>query len=466
MKSSWRHLLLCFVLSGLPGALGAADTVPDKVRERELGIWEPTPESAPKLDPKRIINASYSFLKEKEPEMTAEEYALYEKISTMLGTQPEFALKLLEAMMNEKDLPSPAFEFILGNVYHSAGQTDKAEAHYLSAVKRFPSFIRGWTNLGVVYYTADKFAEALPCFSKAVALGDRDPSTLGLLGYCLERTGNIVAAEMAYMQALSGNPDNTDWMEGLLRVFVQGKQYGRAEALVQNLIKQNPAKADLWLAHAEILLAQNRKLEAIVILEASVGAGVASSNELNMLGDLYAEQGLTTEAAGIYQRILAATPEFGERKLLTFAQVLIAGGKLPQAEDALGRLKADLTPAGRLRFLQTKADLQAARKQWPDARQTLQELLQIAPLDGKALLSLGRTYAAEDDLAHAAFAFDSAYRIPDSQYRASLELANIELKNRHYDKCAEYLQKALSIERTDAVQEFLARVKTLAGNNG
>jgi DNA replication initiation complex subunit (GINS family) len=88
---------------------------------------------APKLDPKRIINDSNNFLKEREPEMTAEEYALYEKVVTSLSSNPEFALKLLEAMMGEKDQPSPAFEFILGNVYYSAGQTDKAEARYRSA---------------------------------------------------------------------------------------------------------------------------------------------------------------------------------------------------------------------------------------------------------------------------------------------------------------------------------------------
>ena len=58
-------------------------------------------EPAPKLDPKRIINDSNGFLKEREPEMTAEEYALYEKVGTMLQSQPEFALKLLEAMVNE-----------------------------------------------------------------------------------------------------------------------------------------------------------------------------------------------------------------------------------------------------------------------------------------------------------------------------------------------------------------------------
>jgi tetratricopeptide (TPR) repeat protein len=466
MKFPRSYFLLCLALPGLAGAADLKLDYDPSAEQREAALREHRVSAKPgNLDPKRIINESSSFLKEREPEMTAEEYALYEKIVTSLSSSPDFALKLLEAMMSEKERPSAAFEFILGNVYYSAGQTDKAEARYLSAVKRFPTFIRAWTNLGVLYYTADKYAEAMPCFSKAVTLGDHDPATFGLLGYCLERTGNIVSAEMSYMQALSGNPESTDWMEGLLRVYIQGRQYGRAESLVRSLIRLQPTKAEFWLAHANILLAQNRKLEALVMLEVSVGAGIAGSEEMNLLGDLYAEQGLNPEAAGIYQKILVTTPEVGERKLLHFAQVLVAADQLVQAEDVLGRLKADLTPAGRLVYLQTKSDLCAARQHWPEARKLLQELLQSAPLNGRALLSLGRTYAAEDDLIHAGLAFDSAYQIPDSTYRASLELANIEIKNRHYEKGVEYLQKALSIEKTDAVEDYLARVKTLAAKS-
>ena len=87
--------------------------------------------------------------------------------------------------------------------------------------------------------------------------------------------------------------------------------------------------------------------------------------------------------------------------------------------------------------------------------------MSVSPLDGPALLGLGRAYAAEGDTARAIFAFESAYRVPRTTYAASLELANLELKNRHYAKSVGYLEKALSIEKTDAVEDYLARVKTL-----
>jgi tetratricopeptide (TPR) repeat protein len=423
--------------------------------------------SEPKLDPKRIINESSSFLKEKEPEMTEEEYALYQKVVSMLASNPEFAVKLLEAMYaSDKEPPSPAFAFILGNAYYAANQNDKAEANYRNAINRYPTFLRAWVNLGVLYYATGRYSDAIPCFSKAVELGDRDSSTFGLLGYSLQKEGDLVSAEMSYMQALSGDPANVDWKEGLLAICVEGKQFARAESLVKNLIKEKPEDSRYWLTYANILLAEGRKLDAIVLLETASGAGLASVEELSLLGDLYAEQMMIPEASAIYQKILVPSPDLGEKKMVHYAQVLISAKKLQEAQGVLDMFKTEGDDADGIELRQTRADLLAAQKKWPEERRELDGLLKIEPLNGHALISLGRAYAAEDDVARATIAFETAYGVKDSTYVASLELANIELKNRHYAKSVDYLQKALTIEKTDEVQDFLVKVKTLVEKDG
>jgi tetratricopeptide (TPR) repeat protein len=461
MKHLTRSLLLL-----LPALCGLAqDSLMERLNQdmlieqqrtvRDTGKIDPT------LDPKRIINESANFLKEREPEMTAEEYALYERVVTMLNTRPEFALKLLEAMTGDKEPPSPAFEFILGNAYYAAGNNEKSEASYRSVVKRYPTFLRAWANLGVIYYTTGRYAQAITCFARCVSLGDREPTTFGLMGYSLEQEKRIVQAEMAYMQALSGDPANGDWLEGLLRIYVQGKQYGRAEWLVKDLIRQKPREIRYWSVYANMLLAQNRKLEAIALLEITAGTKIAGAAELSQLADLYADQKLVPEAIATYQRVRRETPDLGEKKLLTLADMLIYSRNLPLAQQVLDSLGGQLTPAGRIAVLQARADLLAAKNKWPEARRQLDEVLQLDPLNGRALLGLGRVYVAEENLPRAQLAFEAAYQIPDSLYRACLELATLELKNRHFAKTVEYLEKALSIEKTVPVQDFLARVRAL-----
>jgi tetratricopeptide (TPR) repeat protein len=398
--------------------------------------------------------------------MTEEEYALYQKVVTMLAANPDFALKLLEAMFAEREQPSPAFQFIMGNAYYAAGMNDKAEASYRTAVERYPTFLRAWVNLGILYYSGGHYGDAVPCFSRAVELGDRDSSTFGLLGYSLQKEGDLVSAEMAYMQALSGDPGSVDWKEGLLEICIDGKQYTRGESLVRNLIKERPTDGRYWLDYGNILVAEGRKVEATVVLETCAGAGYANAEDLSMLGDLYAEEGLVPEAAGVYEKILQVAPEIGEHKLIHYAEVLIELGKLPDAAVALGRIKPAEDGSFDVDVLQTKSDLLAAEQKWPEVIQELDTLLRAAPFNGRALLSLGRAYLAQNDVARATIAFETAYKAPASTYVASLELANIEIKNRHYAKSADYLQKALSIQKTDEVEDYLIRVRSLIPKDG
>ena len=77
-----------------------------------------------------------------------------------------------------------------------------------------------------------------------------------------------------------------------------------------------------------------------------------------------------------------------------------------------------------------------------------------------------RDVFSEDEMARAVLAFEAAYQVPDSTYRASLELANLQLKNRDYAASVKYLEKALSIRNTDAVQDYLTRIKSFVATDG
>ena len=465
-----RLTILATLLAASATAVPAQDDLDEFERLRlsqsnvELTELDST---APTVDIVGSINESNAFLKDREPEMTAEEYALYEKVVTMLENNSAFALKMLEAMMGEKKKePSPAFEFILGNTYYAAGRNTEAERLYRSAVTRFPTFLRAWNNLGILYYTSDRYADAIKCFSRSVVLGDREPKTFGLLGYCLEKSGDIVSAEMAYMQALAGDPNDVMWKEGLLRIYIQGRQFGRAEPLVRTLIRDRPTDARFWMAYANILVSDQRKLKAMALLEILTQAELAGVQELSLLGDLYAEQGFHAEAVDTYGRLRDADVALGEARLLRLALALSASGQKTEARAALDALPATISAAGRVQALQVRADLLVAEQRWPEARAVLDELIAAAPTNGRAWSSMGQVLAAQDDLDRARLAYEAALRDEATAYRARLHLANLEVKDRRYAPAVMHLQEALKIEDTTGVRDYLSRIQSLITETG
>lgn len=420
---------------------------------------------AAKADQDRIINESADFLKNREPEMTDGEYAFYEKIVAMLKIQPEFAMQLLQGMTAGNEHPSPAFEFVMGNAQYDAGHRDEAEAHYRRAIEYFPDYQRAWTNLGVLYYGAERYEEAVTAFGKAVELGDSTAETSGMLAYALKRAGNSVGAEMAYLRALSTAPENADWIDGLCGLYIETRQYGRAEPLVRRLIELQPAEPRHWQDLAGLLLSQDRPMEAIVVLESARGLRVANEDMVVQLGDLYAQQNLHAEALVVYRDLLKRDPTAGAKRLIGAAMAALEEGREAEAAEFLATADKDMPAEQRGVFLQTRAELAVARKDWVAARRDLEEALAARPLHGPLLLRLGQVLKAGGAETAAREYLEAAARYPESAYRARLELADLELRARHYRLCADQLEQALAVEKSPALQEYLVKIKNLIPNN-
>jgi tetratricopeptide (TPR) repeat protein len=417
---------------------------------------------ASKADLNRIINGSANFLKNREPEMTGIEYALYEKVVAMIEVQPDFAMQLLEGMMSGKDRPSPAFEFVLGNAYYTSGRCDLAEAYYRRAIEQYPDYQRAWCNLGVLYYAAQRYDQAARCIGRAVALGDGTPETLGLLAYSYQREGNPVAAEMAYLRGVSVAPEKPDLIEGLFSLYVDQKQYGRADALGRQLLRVCPKESRYWMQYAALLVAQERKIDAITVLESARSLQLAGDEMLLLLGDLCAQQKLFPEAIVAYTAVSKEKTALGVARLLGFARALVEDGQLKSAETLMGSLESSIPDALRGEFLQARADVRAAKKDWAGARQDLDAVLASQPLNGAAWLQLGQVMRAAQQPIAAQQALAAAAQRPETAYRAHLELADLALEDRRFPECIDHLEQALSIEKSPVIQDYLTKIKAIA----
>lgn len=418
-----------------------------------------------KLDPKRIINESYSLKRNAEPEMTEEEYALYEKIVDMIAVQPEIALKLLETLIAGSEKQSPAFEFVLGNIYFSNNRADLAELHYRKAIAAYPTFTRVWSNLGALLYGQGRYEEAGKCLTKTIESGDRDAHTLGLLAYCLEKTGHKTAAEMDYIQALGLDPGNTDYIEGLVGLYYDGHQFERAESLLRQLVRLKPEDKHNWLLYANVLTSQGRPLEAIALLEAARGLELLETDGLLVLGELYQKGRFYREATQTFLQLRKTSAKISAECLLACAESLTSDGKLDAADEALAAINFEIPPEARFRLLLAKAELFSARHDDRREKEQLDAALALEPLNGKALLALGRFHKAHEDFARADMALEAAATQPDYAYRACMELADVALKTRRYERGLEYLERAMSLDKTIPLQPYIAKVKLVIAEN-
>jgi tetratricopeptide (TPR) repeat protein len=435
--------------------------------QRQIQLAEFLDETAgdPDVDPSSIINESMNFRKEREPDMTAAEFALYERMSSMVETNPTFALQLLETMLGDEDEDSAAFDLALGNLYYAEQRVDEALARYRSAVEKYPEFLRGWNNIGMIHYQRQEWREAATAFAKAVNLGDRDAQTFGLLAFSMRQTGNTLGAEMAFMQAMTANPEDPNWIGGLLELYFANGRHVQSESLVHEMVRLEPQNPRNWMLYASLLVTLERPLEAATQLEIARELGVADRESLGLLGDLYVSLNLVPEAISAYQAIPGGADELGVARLLAYTRSLISRGDLAEARQVLDQLPpaTQWDQARAQRFAQ--AELAVAQQDWVAAQEAYAGILQTEPLNANALLGLGHSLSEAGDLARAEFTFESALQVPASERRAALELANLALQNRKFSRALNFLARADSLETSAAIRSQIARLKVLSSYN-
>lgn len=416
----------------------------------------------PELDMNRVINESYNFLKNREPDMTATEHALYVKIIPMVSENPEFALTLLENMMSDDESESAAFKFALGNVYMNSGRSVDGERYYRAAVEQYPDFLRAWMNLGIHFYSEDNFEEAVTCLTKSVELGNREAQTYGLLGYCLNQEGNPIAAEASYMQALTIAPAAHEWVEALLSLYLDTDQFVRSEAMLKQLLRLQPTKTESWQLYASVLTSQGREGEAIAVLDAALSLGVIGSEGTLLLGDLCFERSLYAEAVEAYGRVLNVSPALGTNRLLSVVTALIDEEQLDKAKEVLGSIDLlSLNTEEEIRYLQAAATLAVAQGSYGEAEDRFLQALDLDPLNGELLIQLANFYQGNGQFEKSAFAFEQALLDQSTAYRARLGLVKYNMDRRDFQRAANHLEAALRIEYSALLSEYLARIRTL-----
>jgi tetratricopeptide (TPR) repeat protein len=438
-------------------AAPAAVVAPDDATRAELeAIWR---------DPvfQKQFVGGYGINAEIEPRVTPDEVKILEKVRPLMASDLKKAAEQLAGSM--KPDCSAVLDFTLGSICWQLDDLDSALRHYNKAVEKFPSFRRAWHNLGLIFVRTANWNAAIGAFIKMLELGGgSDAYAYGLLGFAFASQQDYQPAEAAYRNALMLQPESTEWRLGLTRcAFKQGK-FADCEALLDVLIARYPDKAEFWLLQAQTYIQLKQPLKAAQNFEAVDRIGKSTLDSLYSLGDVYTLEGLNDLALGAYLRAIDLDPAQPLARPIRAAEVLSGRNANPQAKQVVARVHAHadatISPDDKRKLLKLEARIDSSEGGGtPATAALLEEIVQLDPLDGDALLLLGQYHQRKDDPDRAMFYYERAEGIEKFEQSAKIRHAQVLVGLQRYADAIPLLRRSQEIKPRDDIARYLEQVE-------
>jgi tetratricopeptide (TPR) repeat protein len=408
---------------------------------------------------------SYGFLSGAEPEVRPSELEILKEVIDLMKVNPKAAAEML-AQRKPAD-SSAAIDFVLANLQFQNNDLEGAIASYGSALEKFPDFRRAHKNLGLLRVQTSHYRGGVEHLSRAIELGERDGRAYGLLGYCYVNLENFLAAEAAYRNAILHQPESRDWQLGLARSLLGMNKNEEAVALFAAILETDPKDATAWMLQANAYLGLDQPMAAAVNLEAVRMLGEADATTLNLLGDIYMNEGIADLALDAYRDVVRQDEEGSQLGAASRAADLLhraqAHGEAAELLDLIKRRygKALEGDAG-LDLTTLQAKVARAQGRPKEAARLLETVVERDGTRGEALLELARYHRDQGNDQKALLMLERARSLEDFEYAALIEQAQFQVSAKKYAEAAGLLRQAIAIRPEPRVERFLARVEEAA----
>jgi tetratricopeptide (TPR) repeat protein len=251
------------------------------------------------------------------------------------------------------------------------------------------------------------------------------------------------------------------------RCAFKQEKFEDAVTQLEVLIGRYPEKIDFWLLQAQAYLGMKQPLKAAEDLEAVHHLGKSTTDSLNTLGDIYVSENLMDLAADAYLRAIEADPQQRVARPLRAAELLAARGALAQARQIGARIRAlqagKMDPADQRKLLKLEARMSMAEGGGSgDTVKVLEEIVQLDPLDGEALLLLGQHYARHHEPDRAIFYYERAASLDAFEANAKIRHAQVLVSLGRYGDAVPLLRRAQDVKPHEDVARYLEQVERIA----
>ncbi len=415
---------------------------------------------------KRVI-ASWSSESDIEPELSDDERKrLVSVLELVSSDSPDWSRA--EQLAREARQPdcSASVDFMFAHVLAQQGKHKEALPIYQEACDKFPKFRRAWMAMADAAVQANEFDIAILGASKVISLGGGDGILWGILGLGHFKKDRPLSAESAFRMAMALDPANGKWKQGLAESFFAQERYLDAIALLEELLREQPDSAELWLAQGRAYANVENFARAAENFEVVDQLGGATAETLGLLGAIYAKQELFTLSAAAFVRAFEKDRRAPISTALNVARFMIGADAIEDVRTLLRGIEETrgdaLEKQDKQALLRVRASLAVATDAGDEEHaKILNELIELDPLDGQALILLGRHHARNEPQ-RAIDYFERAASLPEFAADAKIRHGEVLAREHRYSEAAVLLRAALQIKKSDNVEAFLKDIERMA----
>jgi tetratricopeptide (TPR) repeat protein len=392
------------------------ETRPPALREELRNISDELLKHDPKSVPGLKLRGYLKLVADSDPHGAVEQFLLADRISP---SNPDIVLPLVESLM-------------------AVGQQAEAERRGKELIEKQKDFIAMYDVLYVIYLHTNRIDDAEAILKLKAANNPKEPVYLLQLAQHYYRYDQHANMQATLQRLIS---DRKTYPLGRLQAgkfYASIRDYDSAMTQLQDGARENPDnKADYQKEIAQVLVAQDRKNEAVRLLEQVLKANPRDERAQAMRSSLLIETGDPQQIQQAITELQAAVSQDTKNPVLRFnlGRALLAKGLLEQArvqfQEAL-KIRREYVPA-RLAL----AQLFMLNHQYGSAVQAAKEVLDYDPhnLAARLVRSSGLKLMGNSALARSEL-LETIRQYPNS-VEASLQLAVLDLAERRYKEAEE-----------------------------
>ncbi|MEQ8763030.1 MAG: tetratricopeptide repeat protein [Planctomycetota bacterium] len=414
---------------------------------------------------RRRIAESYLAETDIEPGVSADERAVILEAADLIAEDEiEEAIRLLREYTGPSE--NAVFDMNLATLYVRQEKLDQALKACRTAVEKFPKFRRAWQLLGQIAVKQQQYREAVPALTQVIVLGGGDGYTYGALGAAYASSNNFLSAETAFRRANLLQPESLEWKVRLADTLSRQGRFEEAISIAQVLIQDNPGRADLWIAQGEAYLAAGQTMKGLQNFEIADKLGGSTIRSLYNTANIYANEGIYDMAVSAFERALEKDRNGKPDRAVQGARYLAGKGAYDEAirlDDVIrARFGESLDTANRKELLRIEALVASAEGAGEENARILRDIIEIDPLDGRAILELGRYYQAQGENEQAIIYYERAADLEDFAAEAKERHGKLLAREGKYAEAVPYLQAAQSRAPSESLKRLIEQLEQAA----